>query len=58
VLLILGCRVLVITVAGELAVERGVGGSGTFLPALIDAIHLVNGDDIQRLAKVDVWYGD
>ncbi|KDQ21517.1 hypothetical protein BOTBODRAFT_25958 [Botryobasidium botryosum FD-172 SS1] len=47
--------VLAITVASELAVERPeVRGTGTFLPALIDAIYGLTPEDVASRAKVEI----
>ena len=51
----LGHRVLVLTIAAELAVHRGdVKGPGTFFPALIDEIWTLTPDNVQVMARVEV----
>jgi len=48
--------VLVLTVASELAVATGtVRGPGTFLPALIDNLSTISGEDVQKIGKIEVF---
>ncbi|KAG6844618.1 hypothetical protein H0H87_005475 [Tephrocybe sp. NHM501043] len=48
--------VLVLTIAAELAVKRdSVKGPGTFLPALIDELWSLQPEDVQSLARVEVY---
>ena len=50
------CRTLVLTVAAELAVHRDdVKGPGSFLPALIDELWTLTPEDLQTIARVEVW---
>lgn len=49
------CRVLVITIAAEMAVKNGtVRGPGTFLAALIDELASLKDEDIRDRAKIRV----
>jgi len=51
----LSSSVLVLTVAAELAVQRGdAKGPGTFLSGLIDTLWALRADDVQNLAKVSI----
>lgn len=53
-LLIFVFRVLALTIAGELAAKRpDVRGPGTFLPALIDEIGLLDPEVVRQRAQIE-----
>jgi len=54
-MLLLLSRVLVLTVAAELAAKReDVKGPGTFLPGLIDVLWDITPEQVQEMSRITV----